>query len=184
MVQVSVPQRICFGITLLLLKRGTITGLSSMSEVGYWVEVVPSVSTKSSFYVICNLKSPLDGMYYTRGASDDYDGYAKLTGDPGWSWDNLITYIPRVRSRLHSPLFGCLSSSTSITYSTRSSFPLLMDTTQLGNMSLVSMEQMAWYKLVCQGLAFLRTVTLLPLRKNFLMNSPITRIIMTVCFVE
>jgi hypothetical protein len=25
-----------------------------------------------------------DGMYYTRGSKDDYDGYAKLSGEPGW----------------------------------------------------------------------------------------------------
>ncbi|KAF8585897.1 GMC oxidoreductase [Ramaria rubella] len=34
-----------------------------------------------------------NGMYYTRGSSDDYDRFASITGDPGWSWDNLQPYI-------------------------------------------------------------------------------------------
>ncbi|KAF8590339.1 GMC oxidoreductase [Ramaria rubella] len=34
-----------------------------------------------------------NGMYYTRGSSDDYDRFASVTGDPGWSWDNLQPYI-------------------------------------------------------------------------------------------
>ncbi|KAF8582565.1 GMC oxidoreductase [Ramaria rubella] len=34
-----------------------------------------------------------NGMYYTRGSSDDYDRFARVTGDPGWSWDNLQPYI-------------------------------------------------------------------------------------------
>ncbi|KAG6847347.1 hypothetical protein H0H93_008725, partial [Arthromyces matolae] len=37
--------------------------------------------------------SPQDDMYYTRGASSDFDRYANETGDPGWSWDNLQPYI-------------------------------------------------------------------------------------------
>ncbi|KAF8590856.1 GMC oxidoreductase [Ramaria rubella] len=34
-----------------------------------------------------------NGMFYTRGSSDDYDRFANITGDPGWSWDNLQPYI-------------------------------------------------------------------------------------------
>ncbi|KIJ52454.1 GMC oxidoreductase [Sphaerobolus stellatus SS14] len=37
--------------------------------------------------------SSINGMVYTRGSSDDYDRYAKLTGDEGWSWDSLQPYI-------------------------------------------------------------------------------------------
>ncbi|KAJ7837687.1 hypothetical protein B0H14DRAFT_2362146, partial [Mycena olivaceomarginata] len=33
-----------------------------------------------------------DGMFYTRGTQDDFDRYAKLTGDPGWSWDAILPY--------------------------------------------------------------------------------------------
>ncbi|KAG6917872.1 hypothetical protein DXG01_000642 [Tephrocybe rancida] len=34
-----------------------------------------------------------DFMGYTRGSSDDYDRYARLTGDSGWSWDRLQPYF-------------------------------------------------------------------------------------------
>jgi len=37
--------------------------------------------------------SSINGMVYTRGSADDYDRYARVTGDEGWSWDNLIPYI-------------------------------------------------------------------------------------------
>ncbi|KAJ7182656.1 pyranose dehydrogenase [Mycena crocata] len=32
-------------------------------------------------------------MFYTRGSADDYDRYAALTGDAGWSWDNVFPYF-------------------------------------------------------------------------------------------
>ncbi|KAJ7726460.1 hypothetical protein B0H14DRAFT_3002129, partial [Mycena olivaceomarginata] len=31
-----------------------------------------------------------NGMVYTRGSAKDFDRYASVTGDPGWSWDNLL----------------------------------------------------------------------------------------------
>ncbi|KAG6917871.1 hypothetical protein DXG01_000641 [Tephrocybe rancida] len=34
-----------------------------------------------------------DFMAYTRGSSDDYDRYAQMTGDPGWSWEQLQPYF-------------------------------------------------------------------------------------------
>ncbi|KAJ7839351.1 alcohol oxidase [Mycena olivaceomarginata] len=34
-----------------------------------------------------------DLMFYTRGARDDFDRYAKLTGDAGWSWDRIFPYF-------------------------------------------------------------------------------------------
>ncbi|KAJ7627940.1 aryl-alcohol oxidase-like protein [Mycena polygramma] len=32
-------------------------------------------------------------MFYTRGPMDDFDRYAKLTGDPGWSWKHIFPYF-------------------------------------------------------------------------------------------
>ncbi|KAJ6521102.1 aryl-alcohol oxidase [Mycena vulgaris] len=32
-------------------------------------------------------------MFYTRGPRDDFDRYAKLTGDAGWSWDRIFPYF-------------------------------------------------------------------------------------------
>lgn len=38
-------------------------------------------------------------MFYTRGSFEDYDRYAKVTGDEGWSWRNLQKYIRKVTSK-------------------------------------------------------------------------------------
>ncbi|KAJ7796720.1 pyranose dehydrogenase [Mycena olivaceomarginata] len=32
-------------------------------------------------------------MVYTRGSAEDFNRYAAVTGDPGWSWDNLLPYF-------------------------------------------------------------------------------------------
>ncbi|KAF8218290.1 aryl-alcohol oxidase [Mycena galopus ATCC 62051] len=32
-------------------------------------------------------------MFYTRGSMDDFDRYAALTGDSGWSWDEIFPYF-------------------------------------------------------------------------------------------
>lgn len=37
-------------------------------------------------------------MVYTRGAADDFDRYAKLTGDKGWSWNQMLPYFLKVNS--------------------------------------------------------------------------------------
>ncbi|KAJ6589198.1 aryl-alcohol oxidase [Mycena capillaripes] len=34
-----------------------------------------------------------NGMVYTRGSAGDYDRYASVTGDSGWSWDRLLPYF-------------------------------------------------------------------------------------------
>ncbi|KAJ6551738.1 aryl-alcohol oxidase-like protein [Mycena capillaripes] len=40
-----------------------------------------------------NIAIPRDGMVYTRASAEDYDRYASITGDPGWSWDRLLPYF-------------------------------------------------------------------------------------------
>ncbi|KAG6861887.1 hypothetical protein C0995_010593 [Termitomyces sp. Mi166 len=37
-----------------------------------------------------------DGMFYTRGSSQDFDRYAEVTKDPGWSWTAIQPYIRKV----------------------------------------------------------------------------------------
>ncbi|KAK0491668.1 GMC oxidoreductase-domain-containing protein [Armillaria novae-zelandiae] len=37
--------------------------------------------------------SAINSMFYTRGSSQDYDRYARISGDPGWGWDALQPYI-------------------------------------------------------------------------------------------
>ncbi|KAJ7856714.1 aryl-alcohol oxidase [Mycena olivaceomarginata] len=36
------------------------------------------------------LNSGRDAMFYTRGTIEDFDRYAKITGDAGWSWDRIF----------------------------------------------------------------------------------------------
>ncbi|KAJ7680733.1 aryl-alcohol oxidase [Mycena polygramma] len=39
--------------------------------------------------------SSVNYMVYTRGSKDDFDRWAAVTGDDGWSWDNLIPYMKK-----------------------------------------------------------------------------------------
>ncbi|MGE4242885.1 GMC family oxidoreductase [Ramlibacter sp.] len=39
--------------------------------------------------------SSINGMIYMRGQSRDYDGWARLTGDANWSWDNCLPYFKK-----------------------------------------------------------------------------------------
>ncbi|KAF8183981.1 pyranose dehydrogenase [Pholiota molesta] len=36
--------------------------------------------------------SSVNGMFYTRGSSSDFDRFATVTGEPSWSWANLQPY--------------------------------------------------------------------------------------------
>ncbi|KAK7051308.1 hypothetical protein VNI00_004808 [Paramarasmius palmivorus] len=37
--------------------------------------------------------SSVNGLFYSRGTVDDFNRYANVTGDPGWSWDAIQPYI-------------------------------------------------------------------------------------------
>ena len=39
-------------------------------------------------------------MYYTRGSSDDYNRFAAVTGDAGWSWENMLPYMLKVSASI------------------------------------------------------------------------------------
>ncbi|KAF8212611.1 alcohol oxidase [Mycena galopus ATCC 62051] len=39
--------------------------------------------------------SSVNYMVYTRGPSDDFDRWAEVTGDDGWTWNNLQSYIKK-----------------------------------------------------------------------------------------
>jgi len=39
-------------------------------------------------------------MVYTRGSAEDYDRWADVTGDSGWSWHSLLPYFFKVRNNL------------------------------------------------------------------------------------
>ncbi len=55
-------------------------------------------------------------MVYTRGSSQDYDRYAAISGDEGWSWDNLQPYIKRVRLFSASETASDLSSRANVSF--------------------------------------------------------------------
>ncbi|KAJ6456029.1 hypothetical protein C8R47DRAFT_1249178 [Mycena vitilis] len=35
----------------------------------------------------------MEGMIYSRGSSEEYDRLANISGDAGWSWENLQPYV-------------------------------------------------------------------------------------------
>ncbi|RXW17381.1 hypothetical protein EST38_g8468 [Candolleomyces aberdarensis] len=37
--------------------------------------------------------SSINLMFYTRGSASDYDRWAEVTGDPGWSWRRILPYF-------------------------------------------------------------------------------------------
>ncbi|KAF7777700.1 CAZyme family AA3 [Agaricus bisporus var. burnettii] len=39
--------------------------------------------------------SSINLMAYTRGSIDDYNRWARVTGDPGWSWDKIFPYFKK-----------------------------------------------------------------------------------------
>ncbi|KAJ7347082.1 alcohol oxidase [Mycena albidolilacea] len=39
--------------------------------------------------------SSVNYLAYTRGSKEDYDRWAKVTGDDGWSWDKLVPYMKK-----------------------------------------------------------------------------------------
>ncbi|KAJ6559888.1 hypothetical protein B0H19DRAFT_1069608 [Mycena capillaripes] len=45
--------------------------------------------------------SSVNYMVYTRGSKEDFDRWANITGDDGWSWNNLLPYIKK--NELFSP---------------------------------------------------------------------------------
>lgn len=46
-------------------------------------------------WTACSQHFYLDYMLVTRGSSDDWDRYAKVTGDDGWSWDQIFPYFKK-----------------------------------------------------------------------------------------
>ena len=42
-------------------------------------------------------------MVWTRGSKDDWDRYAEVTGDDGWSWDAMLPYMLKVACHFFNP---------------------------------------------------------------------------------
>ncbi|KAJ7673749.1 aryl-alcohol oxidase-like protein [Mycena polygramma] len=45
--------------------------------------------------------SSINGMIYSRGSSEEYDRLANISGDAGWSWENLQPYV--LKNEQHTP---------------------------------------------------------------------------------
>lgn len=45
---------------------------------------------------MCLLTYLSDYMVYTRGSREDYDRYARISGDEGWSWNKMLPYFRKV----------------------------------------------------------------------------------------
>lgn len=69
--------------------------LFPIQEVLYWVGVVLSVrgywAPLLSVYA-----SKTDNLVYFRGPSEDFDRFAAVSGDPGWSWSSMQQFITEV----------------------------------------------------------------------------------------
>ena len=39
----------------------------------------------------------IDYMALNKGSKDDWDRWANVTGDSGWSWDAILPYTKKVR---------------------------------------------------------------------------------------
>lgn len=111
-------------------------------------------------------------MVYTRGASDDFERYAKHTGDSGWGWDNIKSYISKVRGggAISFPIFTDIQSST------RNGSLLQITTTPQANSLPLLTEPKVSCKLVFRDSPLASTTRLLLRPKNFQTNSLSTRI--------
>ncbi len=47
--------------------------------------------------------SSINGMIYMRGQREDYDEWARLTGDDGWRWDNVLPLFKRSEDHHRGP---------------------------------------------------------------------------------
>ena len=56
-------------------------------------EADPGLAGRSLIYPrgkVLGGSSSINGMIYMRGQAGDYDGWASLTGDPSWRWENVL----------------------------------------------------------------------------------------------
>jgi len=72
-----------------------------------------------------------DYMIHQYGSDEDWDRYAKLTGDPGWAWNNVKNYVKKV---LHFNAFRYIKLNTDLISSMRKSYLQTTDMVQLANL--------------------------------------------------
>ncbi|KAL0567275.1 hypothetical protein V5O48_014718 [Marasmius crinis-equi] len=73
------------------------TTLGSNIDWNYTGQVGPAVNRDIEVPrgFILGGSSSINCMVYTRGSRDDWDRYANVTGDDGWSWDAIQQYIQK-----------------------------------------------------------------------------------------
>ncbi len=105
------------------IQRGKVLGGSS---------AVSTCNVQESFYGLYQNLS--DFLFWTRGSQDDFDRYARVTGDSGWSWNSILPYYKKVRDlpNLVTIIFNSISWKLSLHQE--------MDTTQLVNSIQVFMD--------------------------------------------
>ena len=103
-------------------------------------------------------------MFYTLGSSEDYDRYANITRDPGWSWNSLQQFIHKVWTIF---FLGYLCSNI---HRTKNGLHPRTTTTQLDNSILLSTASRE--SILSASLDLLRrsTIALYKPRKNWVMN--------------
>ena len=79
-----VPQKGMHGRTLPYPRGRLLGGSSSVSEY----------SEYNAHGHLLNISA--DYMVHQYGSDEDWDKYAKLTGDPGWAWNNVKNYVKKV----------------------------------------------------------------------------------------
>ncbi|KAJ7919010.1 aryl-alcohol oxidase [Mycena leptocephala] len=75
---------------------GVLDSISNILFRNYITTPQPSAEGRVLSYARGRLlggTSSINGMWYTRGSRDDFDRYANVTGDPGWSWSAMQKYF-------------------------------------------------------------------------------------------
>jgi len=62
----------------------------------YLVDAPPTVSQGCRCDIQSYVYQYLDSMIYTRGSKGEWDQYAKISGNEGLSWDNILPFLKKV----------------------------------------------------------------------------------------
>ncbi|RXW22283.1 hypothetical protein EST38_g3581 [Candolleomyces aberdarensis] len=82
--------------------------INSSYNWNYVTEPLPGIKNRTlpfSRGLVLGGSSSINGMIYTRGAADDYDAWARITGDQRWTWKSLFPVILR-HEKWVAPLGG------------------------------------------------------------------------------
>ncbi|KAF9053909.1 aryl-alcohol oxidase [Hymenopellis radicata] len=76
-------------VTVLVLEAAGSNEGVLLSEVPWFCPQLPGTAYDWNF----TTTAQPDFMFYTRGSEDDYNRFARLTGDDGWSWNEMLPYF-------------------------------------------------------------------------------------------